>query len=118
GGRRARGPSARGDRRRPRGGRTLTPRLPDPPGAPAALDSAHLERLSRLLLERVGLQIRSDGWGSLRLAVAARLGSRPTREEIDAWLHALERDEAELRRLLPLVTVGKTCFFRDERQFA
>lgn len=96
----------------------MTPRLPDPPGAPAALDSAHLERLSRLLLERVGLQIRSDGWGSLRLAVAARLGSRPTREEIDAWLHALERDEAELRRLLPLVTVGKTCFFRDERQFA
>jgi chemotaxis protein methyltransferase CheR len=79
-----------------------------------------LSELAGLLKERVGLHIRSDGHSALRLAVSARL------EELDgkvadaigylSLLRSVEGDE-ELRLLLPLVTVGKTSFFRDERQF-
>ncbi len=80
----------------------------------------HLADLAALLKERVGLHIKPDGYSALRLALAARF------EELDgklrgphAYLEMLRSDagEEELRRLLPLVTVGKTSFFRDERQF-
>ncbi|HUL59203.1 MAG TPA: CheR family methyltransferase [Anaeromyxobacteraceae bacterium] len=82
--------------------------------------SEQLGDLAALLKERVGLHIRPDGQSALKLAVSARL------DEMDGELHdargylALLRSEGgdeELRRLLPLVTVGKTSFFRDERQF-
>jgi chemotaxis protein methyltransferase CheR len=79
-----------------------------------------LSELANLLKERVGLHIRNDGHSALRLAVSARL------EELDgriadaggylSLLRSVEGDE-ELRLLLPLVTVGKTSFFRDDRQF-
>jgi len=93
-------------------------RLDGGTGIDGALDARQMERLTRLLQERVGLHVRPDGWASLRLAVSARLGPRPTTAQIESWLDALAESEEELRRLLPLVTVGKTSFFRDERQFA
>ncbi len=80
----------------------------------------HLEQLAALLEERVGLHVRRDGYGALRLALGARF------DEVDgafrrpeAYLDLLRSDggDEELRRLLPLVTVGKTSFFRDPRQF-
>ncbi|HTN51551.1 MAG TPA: CheR family methyltransferase [Anaeromyxobacter sp.] len=79
----------------------------------------HLVELATLLKERVGLHVRPDGHGALRIAVAARLEALEGEADSGAYL-ALLRSEAgdeELRRLLPLVTVGKTSFFRDERQF-
>jgi chemotaxis protein methyltransferase CheR len=82
-----------------------------------SLSSAQLERLAQLLYARVGLHVRPEGLGNLRLAVAARLGPACSAERVDAWLDTLGRSEDELRRLLPLVTVGKTSFFRDDRQF-
>jgi chemotaxis protein methyltransferase CheR len=75
--------------------------------------------LAALLKERVGLNVRPDGHGALRLAVAARLDELPDVPDGEGYI-ALLRGAAgddELRRLLPLVTVGKTSFFRDERQF-
>lgn len=82
-----------------------------------ALSPDRLERLAQLLYRRVGLHVRPEGFGHLRLAVSARLGPGCSPERVDAWLGALAESEDELRRLLPLVTVGKTSFFRDERQF-
>lgn len=77
-----------------------------------------LRRLASLLRHRVGLHIREESFGALRLAVTAVLGPTPGAAEVESWLHALEEREEELRKLLPFVTVGKTSFFRDERQFA
>jgi chemotaxis protein methyltransferase CheR len=80
----------------------------------------HLAELAALLKERVGLHIRQDGHSALRIAVTARIEelreSAPDGAAYLATLRSSAGDE-ELRRLLPLVTVGKTSFFRDERQF-
>jgi chemotaxis protein methyltransferase CheR len=75
--------------------------------------------LAALLKERVGLHVRPEGHAALRLAVAARLDELAEVPDGDAYLRILvgEDGDDELRRLLPLVTVGKTSFFRDERQF-
>jgi chemotaxis protein methyltransferase CheR len=76
--------------------------------------------LAAILKERVGLNIRLDGHAALRIAILARLedADAPAAEPEGylALLRSPPGDE-ELRRLLPLVTVGKTSFFRDERQF-
>jgi chemotaxis protein methyltransferase CheR len=76
--------------------------------------------LAALLKERVGLHIRADGHSALKIALAARLDElRDCVPDAAAYLDLLHSDDGddELRRLLPLVTVGKTSFFRDERQF-
>jgi chemotaxis protein methyltransferase CheR len=81
---------------------------------------AQLESLAALLKERVGLHIRKDGYPALRLALAARLEDpEPPAADAASYLAVLGScaGDEELRRLLPLVTVGKTSFFRDERQF-
>jgi chemotaxis protein methyltransferase CheR len=79
-----------------------------------------LAELAVLLKERVGLHIRPDGHSALRLAVSARLdeldGKVPDAGGYLSLLRSGVADE-ELRLLLPLVTVGKTSFFRDDRQF-
>ena len=79
-----------------------------------------LVEMAALLKERVGLHIRKDGHSALKIALAARLdelkGTAPDPAAYLALLRSSAGDE-ELRRLLPLVTVGKTSFFRDERQF-
>ena len=79
-----------------------------------------LVELGALLKERVGLHIRPDGHSALKIALAARLDElRPAVPDAAAYLGLLRSSagDEELRRLLPLVTVGKTSFFRDERQF-
>jgi len=85
-----------------------------------AFENAHLVQLAAMLKERVGLHIRRDSFAALKLAVAARfdvLGdAAPDAPAYLARLGGPDGDE-ELRQLLPLVTVGKTSFFRDERQF-
>jgi chemotaxis protein methyltransferase CheR len=76
--------------------------------------------LAALLKERVGLHIRADGHAALRIALLARLeelgAAAPDAADYLTLLRSPGGDE-ELRRLLPLVTVGKTSFFRDDRQF-
>jgi len=84
------------------------------------LSPDHVAALAAILKERVGLNVRSDGLAALRIAMLARLEEPlPPAEDPDAYLEELRSPEGdeELRRLLPLVTVGKTSFFRDERQF-
>lgn len=79
-----------------------------------------LIELAALLKERVGLHIRQDSYAALKIALAARLEELAGRVGGPAgYLQSLrsEQGDEELRRLLPLVTVGKTAFFRDERQF-
>jgi chemotaxis protein methyltransferase CheR len=76
--------------------------------------------LAVLLKERVGLHIRQDSYSALRIAMAARLEELAGKvKDGAAYLTLLrsEQGDEELRRLLPLVTVGKTSFFRDDRQF-
>ena len=82
--------------------------------------AADLGGLAALLQERIGLHLRPEGLGSLRIAWLARFEDPqpppvPPRDYL-ALLRSPGGDE-ELRRLLPLVTVGKTHFFRDEAQF-
>lgn len=77
-----------------------------------------LEQLAALLLERVGLKITPDGYYGLRLALSSRmpaLGISDAGEYVRRLRQAA--GEHELRSLLPLVTVGKTDFFRDAKQF-
>jgi len=84
------------------------------------LPADQLAGLAALLRERVGLHIRADGFSALRLAVAARFeAADPPPAAPGAYLDLLRSTggEEELRCLLPLVTVGKTSFFRDEKQF-
>jgi len=85
-----------------------------------SVDPSALAPLAALLQERTGLATRPDGYTALRLALLARLAELRPRvadaEEYVELVRSAEGDE-EMRRLLPLVTVGKTSFFRDERQF-
>jgi chemotaxis protein methyltransferase CheR len=79
-----------------------------------------LVELAALLKERVGLHIRQDGHSALKIALAARLDElEAATPDVAAYLEVLRSaaGDEELRRLLPLVTVGKTSFFRDGRQF-
>ncbi|HLL54914.1 MAG TPA: CheR family methyltransferase, partial [Myxococcaceae bacterium] len=78
-----------------------------------------LEQLSALLLERAGLKIAPDGYHGLKLAMKARLPALGLTdgEEYVKRLRTPNSGEQELRALLPFVTVGKTEFFRDPRQF-
>jgi chemotaxis protein methyltransferase CheR len=85
-----------------------------------AVAQAQLADLAAILKERVGLHVRPDSYAALRIALSARLdqmdGRVPDASDYLALLRSDDGDD-ELRRLLPLVTVGKTSFFRDERQF-
>jgi chemotaxis protein methyltransferase CheR len=87
-----------------------------------ALEDRHLAELASLLKEKVGLHVRPDSYHALRMAIRARIEERGEAAQgtIDAYLARLREDASgdELRALLPLVTVGKTNFFRDSRQFA
>src|SRR5688500_2019559 len=77
-----------------------------------------LQQLAALLLERAGLKITPDGYHSLRLALSTRM---PVVGIVDSeeYVRRLRAPAAEdeLRKLLPLVTVGHTEFFRDPKQF-
>jgi chemotaxis protein methyltransferase CheR len=77
-----------------------------------------LEQLATLLLDRVGLKITPDGFYGLRLALKARLPLLRL-DTADAYVERLRSadGDSELRALLPLVTIGKTEFFRDAPQF-
>ncbi len=82
-----------------------------------SVPDAAIQRLSRLLLARVGLRPAKEGEAGLRLAIAARMEALGERDAL-AFVERLESGAAqELRALLPLVTVGKTEFFRDSNQF-
>ncbi len=79
-----------------------------------------LATLAALLKERVGLHIRQDGHPALKIALGARFDElKETVKSAARYLDVLQspQGDEELRKLLPLVTVGKTSFFRDERQF-
>jgi chemotaxis protein methyltransferase CheR len=83
------------------------------------IDHASLDRLAGLLQERAGLKVNPDAYYALKLALRTRmpvLNLTVASEYLDRLRDAA--GEAELRSLLPLVTVGKTEFFRDSRQFA
>ena len=84
------------------------------------LQGEHLADLASLLKERVGLHVRPEGYTALTIALSARFEALNGRIRSSlGYLELLRSPEGdeELRRLLPLVTVGKTAFFRDERQF-
>ncbi|MFT3708882.1 MAG: CheR family methyltransferase [Archangium sp.] len=87
-------------------------------GEVLSIERASLDQLASLLLERAGLKITPDGYYGLRLALHARM---PALGIVDAaeYVGRLKQraGEHELRSLIPLVTVGKTEFFRDSRQF-
>lgn len=83
------------------------------------IDRSALEQLAMLLLERAGLKITPDGYYGLRLALLARMPALGLADASEYVRRLRQRaGEHELRSLLPLVTVGKTEFFRDTRQFA
>jgi chemotaxis protein methyltransferase CheR len=86
--------------------------------SPLTIERAALEKLAALLLERAGLKITPDGYYGLRLALHARMPALGIADAAE-YVRRLRQlaGEAELRSLLPLVTVGKTEFFRDHRQF-
>jgi chemotaxis protein methyltransferase CheR len=86
-----------------------------------AVEPEQLTALAAILKERVGLHVRADGLQALRMALSARFEEMgPAAGTVASYLEVFETGagDEELRRLLPLVTVGKTSFFRDDRQFA
>lgn len=82
------------------------------------IERTALEDVAALLHQKAGLKIGPDGLAGLRLALTARLAALRESSGRD-YVHLLRgpQGDTELRALLPLVTVGKTDFFRDERQF-
>lgn len=83
-----------------------------------SIERNSLEQLASLLLERVGLKITPDGYYGLRLALQARMPVLGLTDAAEYVGNLRQRaGEQELRSLIPLVTVGKTEFFRDTRQF-
>jgi chemotaxis protein methyltransferase CheR len=88
-------------------------------GDALTIERSALEQLAALLLERAGLKVTPDGYAGLRLALRARMPATGL-DDADEYVRRLKQlsGEPELRALLPLVTVGKTEFFRDSRQFA
>ncbi len=82
------------------------------------IDRTALDQLAALLLQRAGLKITPDGYHGLRLALLARMPALGLSDALD-YVRRLKHlaGDHELRALLPLVTVGKTEFFRDTRQF-
>lgn len=84
-----------------------------------SIERAALEQLAALLLERAGLKVTPDGYAGLRLALQARMPALGL-DDAAEYVRRLRQlaGEHELRALLPLVTVGKTEFFRDSKQFA
>jgi len=85
-----------------------------------AVETPVLLELAARLKARVGLHVRTDSLPALRLALLARLEQLGAAVDgAPAYLARLdgEQGDDELRALLPLVTVGKTHFFRDQRQF-
>jgi chemotaxis protein methyltransferase CheR len=77
-----------------------------------------LSQLAALLNERAGLKIAPDGYAGLRLALSQRMPALGL-SDAEEYVRRLRElaGERELRSLLPLVTVGKTDFFRDSCQF-
>lgn len=75
-----------------------------------------LESLAHLLRERVGFEVRAEGHNLLRSALSERL-RREAEPNVEGYLRKLKDEEDELEHLLPLVTIGKTSFFRDPGQF-
>jgi chemotaxis protein methyltransferase CheR len=88
-------------------------------GNALTIERSALEQLAALLLERAGLKVTPDGYAGLRLALQARMPATGL-DDAAEYVRRLKQlaGEHELRALLPLVTVGKTEFFRDSRQFA
>ncbi len=88
-------------------------------GEGLSIERGALEQLAFLLLERAGLKITPDGYYGLRLALQARMPALGL-SDAQEYVRRLKQlaGEHELRALLPLVTVGKTEFFRDTRQFS
>lgn len=83
-----------------------------------SIERPALEQLAALLLERAGLKITPDGYYGLRLALQARMPALGITDATEYVGRLKQRaGEQELRSLMPLVTVGKTEFFRDTRQF-
>ena len=83
-----------------------------------SIERPSLEQLAALLLERAGLKITPDGYYGLRLALQARMPALGITDASEYVGRLKQRaGEQELRSLIPLVTVGKTEFFRDTRQF-
>lgn len=83
-----------------------------------SIERHSLEQLAALLLERAGLKITPDGYYGLRLALQARMPALGITDSVEYVGRLKQRaGEHELRSLIPLVTVGKTEFFRDTRQF-
>jgi chemotaxis protein methyltransferase CheR len=83
-----------------------------------SIERPSLEQLAALLLERAGLKITPDGYYGLRLALQARMPALGITDAAEYVGRLKQRaGEQELRSLIPLVTVGKTEFFRDTRQF-
>lgn len=77
-----------------------------------------VEALGALLNERAGLKLAADGEFGLTMALRGRMQALDLQHSAQylSLVRGPEQD-AELHRLLPLVTVGKTDFFRDNRQF-
>ncbi len=83
-----------------------------------SIERGALDQLAALLLERAGLKITPDGYYGLRLALQARMPALGITDASEYVSRLRQRaGEHELRSLIPLVTVGKTEFFRDTRQF-
>jgi len=73
-----------------------------------------LTLLAALLRARLGVHFPPQSYPVLGRALATRFGGA---ELPPRYLDLVARDDAELERLVPLVTVGKTAFFREERHF-
>lgn len=85
------------------------------------MDSKSLVQIKLLIAEKTGLLIRELDEGKLREVIAGRIKHYKLSGAEDYYLllqAAPAQSEAEWQKLISLITVGESYFFRDKGQFA
>lgn len=79
-----------------------------------------LEQLIKLISQKTGLRIREQDQGGLRQAIRSRVKYHAIAEPEQYYCllqAASAKSEAEWQKLIALLTVGESYFFRDKGQF-
>jgi chemotaxis protein methyltransferase CheR len=84
--------------------------------APRALGDEEFEALRRLVREHTGIELHDGKRGMVYGRLLRRLRGLQL-SGFDAYLHMLERDDAELARFINAMTTNVTSFFREPHHF-
>src|SRR5215831_6949228 len=83
----------------------------------ATIDIPEFERLKRAILERVGIQINENKTTDLQQAISKLMGSFRNLDHLQLVLGRESLDAPLWQKILQIITIGETYFFRNQDQF-